>query len=118
MIGTFEIKTTSNDRFVFNLKAGNGEVVLTSNIFPTKEEAAAVIASVKSNAPFDGQYERKVGSNDKPYFVLKATDGQVLGRSEMYSSHSSMENGIKSVMRNAATATIKDLTEVEEPAHK
>lgn len=118
MIGTFEIKTTSNDRFVFNLKAGNGEVILTSGTLPTREEVAAVIASVRSSAPFDGQYERKVGANDKPYFVLKAVDGAVLGRSEMYSSHSSMENGIKSVMRNAATAAIKDLTEVHEPAHK
>lgn len=118
MTGSFEITTTSNDRFVSNLKAGNGEVILTSGTFPTKEEAAAVIASMKSNAPYDGQFERKVGSNDKPYFVLKAADGRVLGRSEMYSSHSAMENGIKSVMRNAATATIKDLTAVEEPAHK
>jgi uncharacterized protein YegP (UPF0339 family) len=48
--------------------------------------------------------------NGQPFFVLKAANGETIGRSEMYSSASAMENGIASVKRNAATATVDDLT--------
>jgi uncharacterized protein YegP (UPF0339 family) len=48
--------------------------------------------------------------NGKNYFVLKAKNHQVIGKSQMYESASGMENGIKSVMTNGETQTIKDET--------
>lgn len=118
MAGFFEIRSAANDRFFFNLKAGNGEIILTSGLFPTIAAATTAIDAVKLHAPTEANFERKVAANDKPYFLLRNANGETLGRSEQYASTSSMENGIKSVMRNAAIAGVKDLTEAEAPAHR
>lgn len=111
-----ELKASPKGKFFFNLKAGNGEIILTSQMYATKPDALAGIASLKANAPHESQFERKVAKDESPYFVLKAANGETIGRSETYSSSTSMENGIKSVMRNAEIAETKDLTEIEAEA--
>jgi uncharacterized protein YegP (UPF0339 family) len=95
---------------MFNLKAGNGEIILTSELYKEKQSALAGIESVKKNGPVEARYERKTAKNGQTYFVLKATNGQTIGKSEMYSAVTAMENGIKSVMKNAAVAAIEDGT--------
>ena len=60
-----------------------------------------VIESVKKNAVEDARYKRKEAKNG-----LKATNGQVIGSSEMYSSESARENGIESVKKNAPEAEV------------
>ena len=116
MAGQFELKKTAAGKFLFNLKAGNGEVILTSESYEAKPSAENGIASVKANAPDDAKFERKTSKKKQPYFVLKAANGQVVGTSEMYSSTAAMENGIASVKKNAPTAKTKDVTEA--PAAK
>lgn len=119
MIPHFELKRTENGRFLFNLKAGNGETILTSGLFDDKAAASKGIATVIASARNDSQFERKIATNKQPYFVLNAATGEFLAKSETYSSSSSMENGIKSVIKNASEATLKDLTEAApELAHK
>lgn len=113
MNATIELKRARNDRFLFDLKAANGEIIFTSGLYATKETANEGINAFKAAAPFDSMFERKVAKDDSPYFVLKAANGEILGKSEMYSSNTSMERGIKSVMRNAATAELKDVTTAE-----
>jgi uncharacterized protein YegP (UPF0339 family) len=110
MSAKFEIKKSKNDKFLFNLKAGNGEVILSSEMYEAKSSALTGIESVKANAPNDQRYERKTSGKSEPYFVLKASNGQVVGQSEMYSSASAMENGIASVKKNAPAAAVVDLT--------
>ena len=63
---------------------------------------------MKRNAAADVRYERKSSTSEKPYFVLKAANGEVLGRSQMYSSAAAMEKGIRSVKTNAPTAAVED----------
>ncbi|MBC7702433.1 MAG: YegP family protein [Rhodoferax sp.] len=109
MAGYFEVKSAAGGQFMFNLKAGNHEVILTSERYVAKVSALSGIASVKVNAPTDSRYERKTASDTSPYFVLKAANGEVIGKSEMYSSTSAMENGIASVKANAPEAVVKDL---------
>ena len=104
MAGKFELKTAANGKFHFNLKAGNGQIILSSEMYESKSAAENGIESVKKNAGDDGRYERKESSNGKPYFNLKASNGQVIGKSEMYESASAMENGIESVKKNAPAA--------------
>jgi uncharacterized protein YegP (UPF0339 family) len=106
MAGKFELKATSTGKFRFNLKAGNGQVILASEIYESKAAAQNGIESIKKNAGDDARYERKESSNGKPYFVLKAANHQIIGQSEMYESKSSMENGIESVKKNAPDADI------------
>jgi len=117
MAATFDLKQGGSGQFMFNLKAGNGEVILTSELYKQKQSAIAGIDSVKANAADDTRYERKTAKNGQPFFVLTATNGQIIGKSEMYSSVSAMENGIQSVKNNGPVATIEDNTnELKSPA--
>lgn len=109
-MGKFVIKKSTNGQFYFNLKAGNGEIILTSENYVAKSSAQNGIESVRNNAPIDSHYERKTSTSGKNYFVLKAGNGEIIGKSEMYNSSSAMETGIASVKSNAPTATVEDLT--------
>lgn len=108
MAGKFELKSTDGGRFRFNLKAGNGQVILTSETYESKAAAENGIASVKANAGDDARYERKTSTSGQPFFNLKAGNGQVIGSSEMYSSEAAMENGIESVKSNAPVAAVEE----------
>ncbi|WP_316840098.1 YegP family protein [Pedobacter gandavensis] len=109
-MGKFEIKTRKNGEFQFDLKAGNGQVILTSEGYTTKANCNNGIESVKKNSKDDSKFERKTSTNGKPYFNLKATNGQVIGTSEMYESEASRDNGIESVKKNAPDAEVSDLS--------
>jgi len=111
MVGKFELSKSKNGKFMFNLKAGNGQIILTSQLYDAKKDASDAIASCKKNAAVDERFVRAVSTSGQPYFNLKAGNGQVIGRSEMYSSEASRANGIASVKTNAPGADIKDLTE-------
>jgi hypothetical protein len=110
MAGKFELKKTKDGQFMFNLKAANGQVILTSERYKAKPSAENGIESVRKNALREGAFERLENARGEPYFILKATNGQEIGRSEYYSSKTSMENGIESVKKNAPEARIEDLT--------
>ena len=109
-MGKFVITTRANGEFQFNLKAGNGQTILTSEGYTTKAACNNGIESVKTNAADDNRYDRKEAKNGKPYFNLKAGNGQIIGSSEMYESVAARENGIESVKKNAPDATIDDQT--------
>ncbi len=109
-MGKFEIKKDKAGKFRFNLKAGNGQVILSSEAYNSRSACDNGIESVRKNSADDGRFERKTAKNGKAYFNLKATNGQVIGASQMYASNASMENGIKSVKNNAAGASVNDQT--------
>ncbi len=110
MAGKFALKKSASGQFHFNLHAGNGQVILSSEMYKEKRGAASGIESVRSNAPEDGRYERKKATDGQHFFVLKASNGQTVGRSELYKTAASMENGIESVKKNAPDAKVEDLT--------
>jgi hypothetical protein len=110
MAAKYVLKKTTGDQFMFNLKAGNGQTILTSESYKAKASALNGIESVKKNSAIEERYERKMSSKENPFFVLKAGNGEIIGTSEMYSSDSAMENGIDSVMENGPKAEIDDLT--------
>ena len=110
MAGKFELKTAKSGQFHFNLLAGNGQIILQSEMYETKASALNGIASIQKNAADDARYERLVSKSDKPYFVLKAGNHQVIGQSQLYESEASRDNGIESVKKNGPEATVNDLT--------
>lgn len=110
MAGYFELSNAAGGQFKFNLKAANHQVILSSEIYKSKASADGGIDSVKKNAASDERFQRKTAKDGSPYFVLVAGNGETIGKSEMYSSTSAMENGIESVKANAPTAPTKDLT--------
>ena len=104
----FELKK-SGEKFHFVLKAGNGEVILSSQMYASKATASIGIESIKTNALTDSLYERNTAKNGKFYFNLKATNGQIIGTSQMYTSSSGVTTGIESVKTNAPGATLKEV---------
>jgi len=111
MAATYDLKHgASGEKYRFNLKTGNGEVILVSETYESKEGALKGIESVKENSPHDERFERKNTKRSEPYFVLKAANGQIIGMSEMYSSEAACENGIASVKKNGTIAQLRDHT--------
>jgi len=105
----FELKK-SGDKYHFVLKAGNGQVILSSQMYASKSGAMNGIDSVKSNCGDDDCWERKTAKNGKFHFNLKSTNGQIVGSSQMYAAETGMNNGIDSIKTNAPEA---EVTEVE-----
>ena len=110
MAGWFELSKSSDGQFRFVLKAGNGEIILTSELYTTKSAAENGIASVRANSPHDERYEKKTATNGKYHFNLKAANHQVIGSSQLYASEQTRESGIASVKNNGSSQTVKDLT--------
>ena len=105
----FVITVRKNGEFQFNLKASNGEVILTSEGYTTKSACLNGVESVKKNAVEEKRFEKLVAKNGKPYFTLKATNGQIIGQSQMYASERNRNNGIASVMKTAPVAEVVEL---------
>ncbi len=108
MAGKFVLER-SGDGFRFNLQAGNGQVVLSSEHYEAKASALGGIESVKVNAPQPERFELRQGSRE-PYFVLKAANGQIIGTGQHYSSESAAREGMAAVTRAAESADTDDRT--------
>ena len=119
-MGKFVMRKT-NTGIKFDLKASNGQVIATSEVYTTAAACKNGIASVQKNAPIAGvedQTEEGYATVKNPKFEvykdkagefrfrLKATNGQVIAVSEGYTAMSSCENGIESVRKNAVDAPI------------
>ncbi|MCG2612137.1 YegP family protein [Flavobacterium sp. SM15] len=107
-MGSFLITKRANGEFQFVLKASNGQVILASEGYTTKAACENGIESVKKNSQEDARFDRLESKNGKPYFNLKATNGQIIGNSEMYESVAARDNGIESVKKNAPDADVKE----------
>lgn len=122
-MGKFIIKETKTG-FVFNLKAGNGEVIATSEVYSSLSSCKNGIASVKKNAPIAAVEDQTVADfakaknpkfeiyNDKAgefRFRLKAGNGEIIAASEGYKAKDSCKNGIESVKKNAPDADIEQI---------
>lgn len=107
-MGKFVISTRKDGDFQFNLKAANGQDILSSQGYNAKASCMNGVESVKKHAPDDKNYERKEASDGRHYFNLKASNGQVIGKSQMYESQQGRDNGIESVKTNAPDALVDD----------
>ena len=110
-MGKFEVSVRKNGEFQFNLKASNGQVILSSEGYSTKAACLNGVESVKKNSASPERFEKKTSANDKFYFSLKATNGQIIGSSQMYTTEASRDNGIESVAKNAPDAEVVEVAE-------
>ena len=119
-MGKFVIKQAKNG-FVFNLKAGNGEVIATSEVYSTIDACKNGVASVQKNAPIaaiEDQTAKDFETQKNPKFEvyadkrgefrfrLKAANGQIIAVGEGYKAKASCLNGIDSIKRNAPESPI------------
>ncbi|WP_284334896.1 YegP family protein [Comamonas sp. NoAH] len=110
MAAKFALKKSKNGKFFFNLLATNGQAILASEMYEAKPSALNGIESVRKNGIVEARFEKLNAKDGSPYFTLKATNGQVIGQSEMYTTTAARDNGIASVMKNAAEAVLDDQT--------
>ena len=119
-MGKFVVKTTKTG-FVFNLKAGNGEVIAVSEVYTTESACRKGIESVKKNAPIaklEDQTAAEVVAVTNPKFEvytdkvgefrfrLKARNGEIIATGEGYKAKASCLNGVESIRKNAPDAEI------------
>lgn len=109
-MGKFVITKRTNGEFQFNLKANNGQTILSSEGYSTKAGCTGGIESVQKNSKDDSKFDKLESKSGKWYFNLKATNGQIIGSSEMYESTSGRDSGITSVKTNAPDAVTDDQT--------
>jgi hypothetical protein len=108
MASKCHLKKASDGQFHFNLHAGNGEIILSSELYKARQSALDGIESVRRNAQRDGAFEIKETTAGKFHFVLKASNGQVVGQSQQYASKAAASGGVESVQKNAPEAELKD----------
>lgn len=116
-MGKYQIKKTKTG-IKFDLKAGNGEIIATSEVYTTEKACRAGIASVQRNAPIAGienrtepdcaackhpKFEVYLDKAGEFRFRLKATNGQIIAVSEGYKALAGCMNGIESVKKNAGS---------------
>lgn len=104
MSGYYTLAQNDRGQFSFTLHAANGETILRSELYESKDAAVRGIASVQQNSPLDVRYAREQASDGRHYFNLKAGNHQVIGTSQMYASAQARDDGIASVMQHGATA--------------
>lgn len=120
-MGKFVVRET-NTGIKFDLKAGNGEVIATSEVYSSKAACMKGIASVQKNAPIanlEDQTEEGYATQKNPKyevykdkkgefrFRLKATNGQIIATSEGYTAKPACLKGIESVKKNAVDAKVE-----------
>lgn len=113
MPAKFEIKSGKSGKYRFNLKASNGQVILSSEAYDSMSSCKKGVESVRKNALNEARFERKNAKDGSFYFVLKAANGEPIGKSEMYKTRRSMEAGIASVSKNAVSATDVDASSIK-----
>jgi len=113
----FEIfKSPKDDQFYWRLRAANGEIVLRSEGYTSKQSAEKGIASVRVHSPSDENYTRFIAKNKEYAFNLKAKNNEIIGWGETYKTAQGRDHGIEVVKQIAPDAPIEDLTEIGEEA--
>lgn len=121
-MGKFIVKTT-NTGIKFDLKAGNGEVIATSEVYASKAACLNGIESVKNSCAggvedqtvegFEAvkhpKFEVYLDKGGEYRFRLKARNGEIIAVSEGYKAKASCLNGIESVKKNAPDAPTEEV---------
>ena len=101
-------KSEKSGEWYFNLKAGNHEIILQSEAYVSRSGAENGIASVQQNGSDEARFERRQSDKGNFWFVLTSTNGQIVGKSEMYPTAAARDKGVESVKVNAATSVVKE----------
>lgn len=106
----FQLFPGKDGDFYFRLRANNGEPILASEGYESKSAAENGIKSCRENAPDDARYTRENSADGQFFFTLRAGNNEVIGKSEMYKSAASRDNGIEAVKTGAPGASLEDTT--------
>ncbi len=102
----FEISLNKSFEYYFTLKASNGEIILMSESYKTEYGCKNGIESVRENCSLEENYDIRISKDKKRYFVLKAKNGEIIGKSETYNSLVNVLKGIESVRKSGQTSLV------------
>lgn len=120
-MGKFVIKPAKSGGYVFNLKAGNGEIIAVSEVYNSLDSCKNGVQSVKTNAPEaaledqtapdfttekNPKFEMYTDKAGEFRFRLKAKNGQIIATGEGYKAKAGCQNGIESIRKNAPEAEV------------
>jgi uncharacterized protein YegP (UPF0339 family) len=106
MSGKFVVSRRSNGDYQFVLCASNGQTILSSEGYTSRDGCLNGIESVRTNAADATRFEKRMSADGRPYFVLKSRNHQVIGQSQMYSGDDTCDNGMASVGNHATDAVV------------
>lgn len=110
MAARYVLTSSTGSQFDFILKGNNGETILVSERYTSKQSALNGIQSVRNNSTMDARYVRGIDRSGAPRFNLLGGNGEIIGTSESYSSAQARDVGIASCKANGPTATLDDRT--------
>jgi len=108
MSGKYVLHDAGTAQFHWDLKSGNSETILSSQMYAAKPGAVNGIESCRMHSGADANYARLTAVDARPYFVLKAGNGEIIGTSQMYGSESSRDGGIEACKQNGPSASLTD----------
>jgi uncharacterized protein len=115
MESCFELSKASDGQFRFALKGGDAQTLLASELYRSKDSAQGGIISVQTNCGSDARYDRKIASNGKFFFNLKAGNNQVIGTSPMYAFEPDRDAAIAAVKESGPTAAVRTIRDAGMP---
>ncbi len=107
MAGKFFLHPAGTSQFHWALRAGNGETILSSQLYGSLQSAQDAIESCRTHSANAARFSRLVTRDLKSYFVLRGAEGETIGTSEMYNSDSKRDKGIATCKADAASAVMK-----------
>ena len=110
MAGKYILHTAGTSQFHWDLTGANARKILSSQLYAAKAGAEAGIQSCRANSGDESRYERLTSKDARPYFVLKAANGEIIGTSQMYGSESARDEGIASCRENGPSGVTHDTT--------
>jgi uncharacterized protein YegP (UPF0339 family) len=110
-MGSFVIKKSEKGEHFFILKSDDLHILLTSQVYSSKSDCLNGIEAVRHNCSDYTRYEHIKSDDNKYYFILKTSAGQLIGQSEKYETNAGLDNGIESVKKNGSTTKVVE----EEP---
>ena len=108
----FEVyQSGKKEEFRFRLKADNGQIILSSEGYTSKASCLNGVESVKKNSTDAKRFTKTKTPTNMFRFSISAANSQIIGTSQNYKSESGRDNGVESVISNAAKAEIKEVEE-------
>lgn len=106
----FEITRNDKGEYYFKLVNSEGRTLIHSEGYNAKASCTNGIESVRNNAAEEKRYELKEAKDGRPYFNLKAANGQIIGTSPMFADPAARDAAVSTTQRDAAGAAVEDLS--------
>jgi uncharacterized protein YegP (UPF0339 family) len=108
MSGWFELRKNSGGTWRLRLKAADAQTLLDTGVYPDRGAAESAIASFRENCAHEERYVRRIDSSGKNYFKLRCARKEIIARSHLYDSESTLQRAIETIMRVGQTQVVKE----------